>query len=146
MYLSEFPKLVGLTKKKKRVGRGAGSGKGFHTTGKGTKGQKARTGHSLKSGFEGGQVPLYKKLPKVIGFNNPRSKKISVVDLSIFEKFNDGDNVTPDMILGVSLKKLPRHGVKILGYGTITKKLNFSGFLFSKSSKEKIEKVGGQVS
>lgn len=145
MDLFNLYKLLGNSKKKKRVGRGAGSGKGFHTTGKGTKGQKARTGHSLPYGFEGGQVPLYKKLPQVVGFKNPRRKEIFNVALSYFNKFEDGQVITPDMLYKSKYKANPRHGVKILANGELEKKLTFSKFLISEAAKQKIEKAGGKI-
>jgi len=145
MELSNLPKLLGSQRKRKRIGRGAGSGKGFHTTGSGTKGQKARTGHSLRFGFDGAQVPLFRKLPKIKGFRNPRASQIVAVDIDLFNKFDEDSTVTPEMLLGTTLKRIPRHGVKILGTGDLTKKLIFSGFIFSKSASEKIKKAGGQV-
>lgn len=145
MELSNLPKTLGSQKKKKRIGRGAGSGKGFHTTGSGTKGQKARTGHSLRSGFDGAQKPLFMKLPKIKGFRNPRSNDIATVSLSVFNKFDEGTQVTPDLLLGVTLKSIPRHGVKILANGNLDKKLVFSGFILSKSSADKIINAGGEV-
>lgn len=145
MELNNIKKSTGFQRARKRVGRGSGSGKGFHTTGTGTKGQKARTGHSHKFGFEGGQTPFYKKLPQIVGFNNPRSKDIAVVSLSIFEKFKDGSDVTPEMLIGVTLKALPKYGVKILGNGTLTKKLNFKNFKYSNTAKDKILNTGGKI-
>jgi len=145
MELHNVSKLNSKDKKRKRVGRGAGSGKGFHTTGTGTKGQKARTGHSHKFGFEGGQTPFYKKLPQIVGFKNPRSSQIYNVSLSFFNKFEDGSQVTPELLLGDKFKSLPKHGVKILSTGELNKKLTFKDFHFSASAKEKIEKVGGKI-
>jgi large subunit ribosomal protein L15 len=145
MELNTLKKSSGFQRTRKRVGRGSGSGKGFHTTGTGTKGQKARTGHSHKFGFEGGQTPFYKKLPQIVGFNNPRSKDIAVVSLGIFEKFKDGSEITPEMLLGVTLKSLPKYGVKILGDGDFSKKLNFKNFKYSNTAKEKILNAGGKI-
>ena len=145
MDLFNLYKLLGNSKKRKRVGRGAGSGKGFHTTGKGTKGQKARTGRSLPYGFEGGQVPLYKKLPQVIGFQNPRKKEIFTVSLSYFNKFEDGQTITPEMLYRSKYKATPRNGVKILSGGELEKKLVFSKFIISEAAKQKIEKAGGKI-
>ena len=145
MELNNITKLIGSNKSKKRVGRGAGSGKGFHTVGTGTKGQKSRTGSSLRFGFEGGQTPFYKKLPKNTGFTNPRSKDIAVVSLDTFNKFEDNTQVTPELLIGISLKSLPKHGVKILGNGDLIKKLTFKNFIFSSSAKEKITQAGGKI-
>lgn len=145
MELNNITKLIGSNKSKKRVGRGAGSGKGSHTVGTGTKGQKSRTGSSLRFGFEGGQTPFYKKLPKNTGFTNPRAKDIVVVSLDTFNKFSDNTQVTPELLIGISLKSLPKHGVKILGNGDLTKKLTFKNFLFSSSAKEKITQAGGKI-
>ena len=145
MELNNISKLTGSNKSKKRVGRGAGSGKGFHTVGTGTKGQKSRTGSSLRYGFEGGQTPFYKKLPKNTGFKNPRSKDIILVSLDIFNKFNEGTEVTPEMLIGTTIKSLPKFGVKVLANGELTKKLNFKNFLFSSTAKEKISKAGGKI-
>ncbi|NBO17359.1 MAG: 50S ribosomal protein L15 [Proteobacteria bacterium] len=145
MDLFNLYKLLGNSKKRKRVGRGSGSGKGFHTTGKGTKGQKARTGRSLPYGFEGGQVPLYKKLPQVVGFKNPRKKEIFTVSLSYFNKFDNGQTITPEMLYRSKYKATPRNGVKILASGELEKKLTFSKFIISEAAKQKIEKAGGKI-
>lgn len=145
MDLFNLYKLLGNSKKRKRVGRGAGSGKGFHTTGKGTKGQKARTGRSLPYGFEGGQVPLYKKLPQVSGFKNPRKKEIYSVPLSYFNRFTDGQVVTPDMLYKSKFKASPRNGVKVLSNGNLEKKVIFSKFIISEAAKHKIESAGGKI-
>jgi large subunit ribosomal protein L15 len=145
MELSNINKSTGFSRGKKRVGRGSGSGKGFHTTGTGTKGQKSRTGHSHKFGFEGGQTPFYKKLPQIVGFTNPRSKEIYNVPVDYFNKFEDNAQITPEILLGVKFKSLPKYGVKILGNGELTKKLNFKNFTYSTTAKEKIEKAGGKI-
>jgi len=145
MELNNIKKSSGFERPRKRVGRGSGSGKGFHTTGTGTKGQKARTGHSHKFGFEGGQTPFYKKLPQIVGFTNPRSKDMAVVSLDIFEKFQDGSEVTPELLLGVTLKSIPQYGIKILGDGELTKKLTFKNFKYSNTAKEKILQAGGKI-
>jgi large subunit ribosomal protein L15 len=145
MELNNIKKSSGYERARKRVGRGSGSGKGFHTTGTGTKGQKARTGHSHKFGFEGGQTPFFKKLPQIVGFNNPRSKDIAVVSISIFEKFKDGSEVTPEQLIGVTLKSLPKFGVKILGNGEFSKKLIFKNFKYSNTAKDKILNAGGKI-
>ena len=145
MELNNLNKATSFSRGKKRVGRGSGSGKGFHTTGTGTKGQKSRTGHSHKFGFEGGQTPFYKKLPQIVGFTNPRSKEISNVPVEYFNNFEDNSTVTPENLLGMKFKSLPKYGVKILGNGELTKKITFKNFLYSATAKEKIEKAGGAV-
>ena len=123
-----------------RRGRGHGSGNG-KTAGKGHKGQKARSG-SPRPGFEGGQMPLYRRLPKR-GFNNINSKDIVGINVSALERFEDGAEVTVDTLMEVGIVSNPRDGVKILGYGEITKKLNVKANSFSEGAKAKIEALGG---
>jgi len=147
MELHKLLKIQGNTKKSKRIGRGRGSGKGDHTVGKGIKGQKSRAGARIPRGFEGGQTPLYKRLPQIGGFKNPTSKKIRTVPLSKLTIFDEDTVVTPQMLLDRKvIRKIPKHGVKILGNGKLSKKLNFKGFLLSKTAQGKIEKLGGKVS
>ncbi len=141
MELKKLKKLNGNKTKKKRLGRGYGSGKGGHTVGKGMKGQKSRQGNSIPYGFEGGQVPLFKKLPKIGGFSNPTKKQIKGVNILSFNVFNDGDVVTPEMLVEKGIiRSVPKHGVKILGGGDLKKKIELKGFLFSQSAKDKLEK------
>ena len=123
-----------------RRGRGHGSGNG-KTAGKGHKGQKARSG-APRPGFEGGQMPLYRRLPKR-GFTNRNSKEIVAINISELERFRSGSTVTIEKMLEVGLIKNPRDGVKILGNGEFTKKLNVKANAFSASAKEKIEALGG---
>ncbi len=125
-----------------RRGRGHGSGNG-KTAGKGHKGQKARSG-APRPGFEGGQMPLYRRLPKR-GFTNRNSKEIVAINISELERFRSGSTVTIEKMLEVGLIKNPRDGVKILGNGEFTKKLNVKANAFSASAKEKIEALGGTV-
>ena len=125
-----------------RRGRGHGSGNG-KTAGKGHKGQKARSG-SPRPGFEGGQMPLYRRLPKR-GFTNRNSKEIVAINISELERFRSGSTVTIEKMMEVGLIKNPRDGVKILGNGEFTKKLNVKANAFSASAKEKIEALGGTV-
>ena len=125
-----------------RRGRGHGSGNG-KTAGKGHKGQKARSG-APRPGFEGGQMPLYRRLPKR-GFTNRNSKEIVAINISELERFRSGSTVTIEKMLEVGLIKNPRDGVKILGNGEFTKKLNVKANAFSDSAKEKIEALGGTV-
>ena len=125
-----------------RRGRGHGSGNG-KTAGKGHKGQKARSG-APRPGFEGGQLPLYMRLPKR-GFTNRNHKEIVAINLDKLEKFNDGDVVTVDTLLESGVIKNPKDGVKILGNGELTKKLTVQVNAFSKSAAEKIEALGGKA-
>ncbi|MBS7303136.1 MAG: 50S ribosomal protein L15 [Lachnospiraceae bacterium] len=125
-----------------RRGRGHGSGNG-KTAGKGHKGQKARSG-APRPGFEGGQMPLYRRLPKR-GFTNRNSKEIVAINISELERFRSGSTVTIEKMMEVGLIKNPRDGVKILGNGEFTKKLNVKANAFSASAKEKIEALGGTV-
>lgn len=132
--------------RKKRVGRGGGSGKGFHTSGRGQKGQKARAGHNIPSGFEGGQVPLYKKLPVIKRFKKP-SRRVLDVSLSVFKSFKEGEEVTPKILVerGI-IKKFRKGSIKVLDKGEVSKTLKLKGFLFSKAAKEKLEKAGSVIS
>ncbi len=123
-----------------RRGRGHGSGNG-KTAGKGHKGQKARSG-APRPGFEGGQMPLYRRIPKR-GFTNINSKEIVGINLEALERFEDGAVVTVETLLESGIVKNPRDGVKILGNGTLTKKLTVKANAFSQSAKEKIEALGG---
>jgi large subunit ribosomal protein L15 len=131
---------VKISKRKaKRVGRGIGSGKGGHTSGRGNKGQKSRTGRNIPSFFEGGQVPIIKRLPQKRGKgNSPVSQRVEILNLDKFSRFNEGDTVSPEVF---GLKN-----AKILGRGDIVKKLVFLGFSYSKSAREKITKSGGKIS
>ena len=125
-----------------RRGRGHGSGNG-KTAGKGHKGQKARSG-APRIGFEGGQMPLYRRLPKR-GFTNRNSKDIVGINVSELERFRSGSTVTVEKMIEVGLIKDARDGVKILGNGELTKKLNVKANAFSATAKEKIEALGGTV-
>lgn len=139
--LSSLPKIYGNKSAKKRVGRGGGSGKGFHTTGTGHKGQNARRGHGIPVGFEGGQVPLYKKLPKIRGFKRSYKQKPAIVNLNALGVFKAGDQVNPQTLLEKKLitKKDLTREIKILGEGSLSTKLEFSGVGFSKSAQKAIE-------
>ena len=123
-----------------RRGRGHGSGNG-KTAGKGHKGQKARSG-APRPGFEGGQMPLYRRIPKR-GFHNRNTKEIVAINLEVLERFEDGATVSVDTLIETGIVKNPRDGVKILGRGELTKKLNVQVNAFSASAKEKIEALGG---
>lgn len=123
-----------------RRGRGHGSGNG-KTAGKGHKGQKARSG-APRPGFEGGQMPLYRRLPKR-GFTNRNSLEIVGINLKALESFEDGSEVTVDSLIESGIVRNPKDGVKILGNGELTKKLNVKANAFSAKAKEKIEALGG---
>ncbi|OUO78844.1 50S ribosomal protein L15 [Blautia sp. An249] len=125
-----------------RRGRGHGSGNG-KTAGKGHKGQLARSG-AKKAGFEGGQMPLYRRIPKR-GFTNRNSKDIVAINVSVLERFEDGTEVTVEKLLESGAISHARDGVKILGNGDLTKKLNVKVNAFSESAKAKIEAAGGTV-
>ena len=125
-----------------RRGRGHASGNG-KTAGKGHKGQKARSG-APRTGFEGGQMPLYRRLPKR-GFRNRNSKEIITVNLSALNRFEDGADVTIESLMEIGLINNPKDGVKILGYGTLTKKLNVKVNAYSESAIEKIRALGGNA-
>jgi len=125
-----------------RRGRGHGSGNG-KTAGKGHKGQKARSG-APRIGFEGGQMPLYRRIPKR-GFKNRNYKEIIGINVSALERFEDGATVTVESLIEIGLVKNPRDGIKILGNGNLTKKLNVKVGAFSEKAKEKIEALGGTV-
>ncbi len=132
----------GSTHKKKRRGRGPGSGNG-KTGGRGHKGQKSRSGYSRRAGFEGGQMPLQRRLPKR-GFTNIFKKDWIEVRLSTLEtNFDDGDEVTQEILRERGLIKKAKHDLVILGNGEVTKKLNISAHRFTKSAKDKIEGAGG---
>jgi len=123
-----------------RRGRGHGSGNG-KTAGKGHKGQKARSG-APRPGFEGGQMPLYRRLPKR-GFKNRNTKVIVAINLDVLERFENGATVDVETLVGAGIVKNPRDGVKILGNGELTKKLDVKVNAYSASAKEKIEALGG---
>lgn len=131
-------------KERKRVGRGPGSGLG-KTSGRGQKGQNARSGGGVRPGFEGGQLPLFRRLPKR-GFSNAKFKTVyAVINLSDLNKFEDGAIVTPEILKEMGILKNQLNGVKILGNGKLEKKLTVKAHKFSESAKESIEKMGGKA-
>ena len=142
MNLHELSPAAGSNTKAYRKGRGAGSGNG-KTAGRGHKGQWARSGGGVRVGFEGGQIPLARRLPKR-GFNNIFAKPLEIVNLSALEKFEDGSVVTVQDMLNAGVLSKCEYGVKILGNGTITKKLTVQASAFSASAKEKIVAAGGK--
>lgn len=142
MNLSNLKNTPGARKTRKRVGRGPGSGLG-HTAGKGHKGQMARKGHKRKIGHEGGQMPLFRRLPKR-GFTNYTRKEYTPLGLNYLDRFDDGATVDIAALLAAKLvKQVANGGVKILGNGEITKKLTVKANAFSASAKQKIEAAGG---
>ena len=144
MKLHELSPAIGSTKESKRIGRGHGSGQG-KTAGKGHKGQKARAGRGMRAGFEGGQMPLQRRIPKR-GFVNIFAKEIAIVNLSaIDEKFEDGAVVDVEALINAGLVKKALDGVKVLGNGEISKKLTVKVNAFSESAKAKIEAAGGKA-
>ena len=129
---------------RKRIGRGPGSGTG-ETAGRGENGQNSRSGGGVRLGFEGGQNPLYRRLPKR-GFTNAKFKKeYTIINLDVLNKFNDGDVITNEVLIENKIVKNVKDGIKILGTGTLNKKLNVVVDAFSKSAKEQIEKAGGTI-
>ena len=142
--LNNLKPTAGSTHKKKRVGRGPGSGLG-KTAGRGHKGQKSRSGYSSKIGFEGGQMPLQRRLPKR-GFTNIFKKKWLEIGLAkLEENFNAGDEITPEILHERGLIKKAKHDLVILGSGEVSKALKISAHRFTKSAKDKIEKAGGSI-
>ena len=144
MNLNNMSPAPGAKTEKKRLGRGIGSGLG-KTSGKGHKGQNARSAGGVRPGFEGGQMPLVRRIPKR-GFTNNFKKVYSIVNVSDLEKFADGTEVTAELLLqeGV-LSKVEEYGLKVLGNGTLTKKLVVKANKFTKSAAEIIEKAGGKA-
>ena len=143
MKLHELEFNKGSRKNRKRIGRGAGSGNGG-TAGKGHKGQNARSGGGVAIGFEGGQTPLYKRIPKR-GFTNFTRKEYGIVNVESLNKFDDGTIVNVDILLNSGLVKKELNGIKVLGNGELNKKLTVIAHKFSKSAKDAIEKSGGKV-
>ena len=142
MKLNEMHPAYGSTHSKKRVGRG---GKYSKTAGKGEKGQNARSGGGVRVGFEGGQLPLFRRLSKR-GFNNARFRKVyAVVNVSDLNRFDENTVVTPELLLETGLIGKRLDGVKILGNGELTKKLSVKANKFTNSAKEKIENIGGKI-
>ena len=144
MKMHDLSPAVGAKRGVKRLGRGIGSGTG-KTSGKGHKGQWARSGGGVRIGFEGGQMPLMRRIPKR-GFDNNWRKVYSVINLKDLEKFEDGAVVNAESLLSKGiLSKIEPYGVKVLGDGEISKKLTVQANKFSKSAEEKIKKVGGNI-
>ena len=143
MNLHELSPAAGSNTKAYRKGRGNGSGNG-KTAGRGHKGQKARSGGSVRIGFEGGQMPLARRVPKR-GFNNIFAKPLEIINLSALNAFEDGDVVTAQALLSKGILKKCPYGYKVLGNGKVTKKLTVEASAFSQSAKEAIEAAGGKA-
>ena len=144
MKLHELKPAEGSRQERNRVGRGSSSGNG-KTSGRGQKGQKSRSGGGVRLGFEGGQTPLFRRLPKR-GFTNVNRKEYAVVNLDILNRFEDGTEVTPELLKETGIiRKIEKDGVKILGNGSIEKKLTIKANKFTKSAAEKIEAAGGKA-
>ncbi|GAA4873397.1 50S ribosomal protein L15 [Paenibacillus vulneris] len=143
MKLHELSSAEGSRKTRKRVGRGIGSGMGKTAT-RGHKGQNARSGGGVRPGFEGGQNPLYRRLPKR-GFTNRFRKEFAIVNLTELNKFAAGTEVTPELLLESGIVKNARDGIKVLGNGEITVQLNVKANKFSQSAVEKIQAAGGKT-
>ena len=141
MKLHELKPAEGSRKERKRVGRGIGSGTG-KTAGKGHKGQNARSGGGVRLGFEGGQTPLFRRLPKR-GFTNINRKEYAIVNLDALNRFEDGAEVTPELLIETGIVSNEKAGIKILAKGTLEKKLTVKAHKFSSAAKEAIEAAGG---
>lgn len=143
MELNNLKPAIGATKNKKRIGRGTGSGHGKTAT-KGHKGQKARSGGSIKAGFEGGQMPMQRRLPKR-GFTPLMRKDYAIVNIGQLDVFEAGSTVDADALIDAGLISGVKDGVKILADGDVTKSLVVKAHKYSAKAKEKIEAVGGKV-
>jgi len=143
MKLHELKPAEGSRKERKRVGRGIGSGHGKTST-KGHKGQNARSGGGVRLGFEGGQTPLFRRLPKR-GFTNIHRKEFAAVNLEKLNRFEEGTEVTPELLIETGVVKSEKAGIKILGKGNVEKKLVVKAHKFSAAAKEAIEAAGGKT-
>ena len=143
MYINDLSPVPGSTHVNKRKGRGHATGNG-KTAGRGPKGQKARSGGGVRVGFEGGQMPLARRIPKR-GFNNVFAKPLEAVNVSELNKFNDGDVVDAQALLDAGILSKCRYGVKLLGNGDVSRKLTVKAAAFSETAKEKIEAAGGKA-
>jgi large subunit ribosomal protein L15 len=143
MKLHEMKPAAGARKQRKRVGRGTGSGHG-KTSGRGHDGQNSRSGGGVRLGFEGGQIPLFQRLPKR-GFTNINRKEYAIVNLDTLNRFDEGTEVTPELLIETGIVSNAKSGIKILGNGTLEKKITVKAHKFSASAKEAIEKAGGQT-
>ena len=144
MRQDELSPAPGSKQRRKRVGRGDGSGHGTYS-GRGCKGQKSRSGHRMRPGFEGGQLPLIKRLPQKRGFTNIFRTEYSIVNISKLNIFEPGSEVTPDKLVAARIVKSLRHPIKILADGDINRPLVVKANKFSAAAKAKIEAAGGQA-
>ena len=142
MNLSQLHPPPGSRHRRKRVGRGPGSGWG-KTSGRGSNGQRSRSGHSLMRGFEGGQMPLIRRVPKR-GFHNPFRKEFAIVNLDRLDKL-EGDEFTPEKLVELGVVRKLGDGLKVLGGGAMSRAIRLSAHRVSKSAQEKIEAAGGKV-
>lgn len=143
MKLHELQPTAGSRKERNRVGRGIATGNG-KTSGRGHKGQKARSGGGVRPGFEGGQNPLFRRLPKR-GFTNINRKEFAIVNLDALNRFEEGTEVTPALLVESGVVGNEKSGIKILGNGSLDKKLSIKAHKFSASAKEAIENAGGNI-
>lgn len=141
--LHSLKRSRGANRNKKRVGRGPGSGNGVKA-GRGDKGQKSRSGYSMRPGFEGGQMPLYRRLPKR-GFFNKFSKKYVVMNVRDLEQFEEGTQVSPEFLLETGFVRSMKDGLRILGEGELTRKVSVKAHHVTDSARKKIEAAGGNV-
>lgn len=141
MKLHELKPVAGARKERNRVGRGIGSGNG-KTSGRGTKGQNSRSGGGVRPGFEGGQNPLFRRIPKR-GFTNINRKDYAIVNLDQLNRFEDGTEITPALLIESGVVKAEKSGIKILGNGQLSKKLTVKAHKFSDSAVKAIETAGG---
>lgn len=143
MKLHELKPNPGSVKNRKRLGRGTATGQG-KTAGRGMNGQKSRSGGGVRPGFEGGQMPLYRRLPKR-GFTNIFGTEYAEINIETLNRFEDGTEITPEILKSEGILKKQLDGVKVLGNGDLTKKLTVKAHKFSKSAAQKIEAAGGKV-
>ncbi|WP_047983270.1 50S ribosomal protein L15 [Ornithinibacillus californiensis] len=143
MKLHELKPAEGSRKERNRVGRGTSSGNG-KTSGRGHKGQNARSGGGVRPGFEGGQMPLFQRLPKR-GFTNINRKEYAIVNLDVLNRFEDGTEITPELLIESGVVKNVKAGIKVLGNGSVENKYTVKAHKFSASAKAAIEEAGGKT-
>ncbi|MFS0675121.1 50S ribosomal protein L15 [Ornithinibacillus sp. 179-J 7C1 HS] len=143
MKLHELKPAEGSRKERNRVGRGTSSGNG-KTSGRGHKGQNARSGGGVRPGFEGGQMPLFQRLPKR-GFTNINRKEYAIVNLDVLNQFEDGTEITPELLIESGVVKNVKSGIKVLGNGSVENKYTVKAHKFSASAKAAIEEAGGKT-
>ncbi|WP_010095741.1 50S ribosomal protein L15 [Ornithinibacillus scapharcae] len=143
MKLHELKPAEGSRKERNRVGRGTSSGNG-KTSGRGHKGQNARSGGGVRPGFEGGQMPLFQRLPKR-GFTNINRKEYAIVNLDVLNRFEDGTEITPELLIESGVVKNVKSGIKVLGNGSVENKYTVKAHKFSASAKAAIEEAGGKT-